>query len=61
MRKVSVEDKSLGKDFHTKRAWGMAPEEVPAEDFEQIMAREAELREKERIRKIADEELARRL
>jgi len=39
---VSVEDKSLGKDFHTKRAWGMAPEEVPAEDFEQIMAREAE-------------------
>lgn len=61
VRKVSIEDKSLGKDFHTKRAWGMAPEEVPPEDFEQIMARENEKREKERILKRADEELARRL
>lgn len=28
VRKVSYEDKTLGKDFHTKRAWGMAPEEI---------------------------------
>jgi len=39
----------------------MAPEEVPPEDFEQIMARESEKREKERTLKRADEELARRL
>lgn len=56
-----MEDKTLGKDFHTKRAWGMAPEEVPAEDFGQIMVNEAKQKEEVRLAKLADEELARRL
>jgi len=39
-RRYTFEDKTLGKDFHTKRAWGMAPDELPAQDFEKIMAEE---------------------
>jgi len=61
VRKVSIEDKTLGKDFHTKRAWGMAPDEVAPEDFDKILIQEAEMREKERLRKKADEDFAKRL
>ena len=39
----------------------MAPEEVIPENFEAILKQEAEEKEKERLRRKADEEMARRL
>ena len=54
------QDKTLGRDFHTKRAWGLAPD-VVVNDFEKILQEEKEQAEKERLAKIADEEYAKRV
>ena len=47
-RRVSYEDKTLGKDFHSKCAWGMQPDEKPVQDFESIL-REEQRKEEEAI------------
>jgi len=41
-RRCTYDASLRGSDFQTKRAWGMEPEERPAEDFGKIIEQEKE-------------------
>ena len=53
--------RTVSKDFATKRCWGMAPDELPTQDFSTIMQEELENAKLIQEQNRKDKELATRL